>query len=192
MGMHMLNTPSFATATVVGWAGMRGVVTLAVALAVPANLVGRDFVLVSAFAVILVTVLLQGTTLGPLIRALRLGDDDQVRAQESEDRARALIARAQLAALRNLPEGERRHPMLIQRYVRRADQTAALISDPDEHRAIRADHHTAIIAVVRAGREALLELSRSGDVPASVLRSIEWEMDLEQVTSENWLTEVQN
>lgn len=57
--------------TVLGWAGMRGVVTLAVALSVPANLPGRDFLLVAAFAVILITVLVQGTTLGFVIRWLR-------------------------------------------------------------------------------------------------------------------------
>ena len=51
-------------AAVLGWAGMRGVVTLAVALSVPEDFPGRDFILVTAFAVILGTVLIQGTTLG--------------------------------------------------------------------------------------------------------------------------------
>jgi CPA1 family monovalent cation:H+ antiporter len=55
-------------ATVVSWAGMRGVVTLAVALSVPAAVPGRDLMLVTAFAVIAVTVLVQATTLGWLIR----------------------------------------------------------------------------------------------------------------------------
>jgi CPA1 family monovalent cation:H+ antiporter len=51
---------------------MRGVVTLAVALSVPESFPGRDFMLVTAFAVILVTVLVQGTTLGLIIRWARL------------------------------------------------------------------------------------------------------------------------
>jgi len=62
-----------AVPLIVGWAGMRGVVTLAAALALPVDFPGRDAILVAAFAVILFTVLVQGTTLGPLIRRLRLG-----------------------------------------------------------------------------------------------------------------------
>ncbi|MBE7220390.1 MAG: sodium:proton antiporter, partial [Caulobacteraceae bacterium] len=57
-----------ACATVMGWAGMRGVVTLAAALTLPTDFPGRDFILVAAFAVILVTVTVQGSTLGLLIR----------------------------------------------------------------------------------------------------------------------------
>ena len=61
-------TPDWRSATVMSWAGMRGVVTLAIALALPEAMPGRDLILFAAFAVILVTVLLQGTTIGPLIR----------------------------------------------------------------------------------------------------------------------------
>lgn len=50
--------------TALGWAGMRGVVTLALALSLPEDFPGRDFILVMAFAVIVGTVLIQGTTLG--------------------------------------------------------------------------------------------------------------------------------
>src|SRR6187455_1214933 len=63
-GWRRFETMGWRASTVLSWAGMRGVVTLAVALSVPADLRGRDFILVTAFAVILVTVLLQGTTLG--------------------------------------------------------------------------------------------------------------------------------
>lgn len=55
-------------ACVMSWAGMRGVVTLAVALSLPETMPGRDLMLVAAFAVILVTVILQGMTLGLVIR----------------------------------------------------------------------------------------------------------------------------
>ena len=73
LGVGRATTPSLAVATVIGWAGMRGVVTLAAALSLPADIESRDLLLICAFAVILVTVLLQGTTLGPLIRYLGLG-----------------------------------------------------------------------------------------------------------------------
>jgi len=61
-----------ALPTVMSWAGMRGVVTLAIALSLPEAMPGRDLILAAAFAVILVTVMVQGTTIGPLIRLLRL------------------------------------------------------------------------------------------------------------------------
>src|SRR5262245_9533625 len=64
LGWRRFETMGWRASTVLGWAGMRGVVTLAVALSLPADLTGRDFILLAAFAVILVTVLLQGTTLG--------------------------------------------------------------------------------------------------------------------------------
>jgi len=55
-------TSSISTTAVMSWAGMRGVVTLTGALSLPAMFPGRDLILVSAFAVIIVTVLLQGST----------------------------------------------------------------------------------------------------------------------------------
>lgn len=57
-----------ACATVMGWAGVRGVVTLAAALTLPPSFPRRDFILLTAFGMILITVVVQGTTLGPVIR----------------------------------------------------------------------------------------------------------------------------
>ena len=64
--------PPLAVPIVMSWAGMRGVVSLAAALALPDDFPGRDFILATTFAVILVTVLVQGATLAPLIRVLGL------------------------------------------------------------------------------------------------------------------------
>ena len=69
---------------VVSWAGMRGIVTLAAAFAIPETLPNgspfpyRDLILLCAFAVVLGTLVLQGLTLKPLIRSLGLTDDDPV------------------------------------------------------------------------------------------------------------------
>src|SRR6185369_15592044 len=63
--------PPLAIPVIMSWAGMRGVVSLAAALALPQDFAGRDFILATTFAVILVTVLVQGSTLGPLIRWMR-------------------------------------------------------------------------------------------------------------------------
>jgi CPA1 family monovalent cation:H+ antiporter len=68
-------SPGWRALTVVSWAGMRGVVSLAAALALPAAFPFRDLIVFLAFAVILVTLVLQGTTLATIIR--RLGIEEQ-------------------------------------------------------------------------------------------------------------------
>lgn len=87
-GLTRYEPMGIGSMTVLGWAGMRGVVTLAVALSVPADFPGRDFMLVMAFAVILGTVLLQGMTLGPLIRFANLDE-------ATSDHPRLSLAQAQ-------------------------------------------------------------------------------------------------
>jgi CPA1 family monovalent cation:H+ antiporter len=69
---------------VISWAGMRGIVTLAAAFAIPETLPDgspfphRDLILLCAFAVVLGTLVLQGLTLRPLIQRMGLTDDDPV------------------------------------------------------------------------------------------------------------------
>jgi hypothetical protein len=78
--------PDWKSLTVVGWAGMRGIVSLAAAMALPMNFPHRDLILFITFGVILATLVVQGLTLPPLIRALRLpeeadGDDEEITAR---------------------------------------------------------------------------------------------------------------
>jgi CPA1 family monovalent cation:H+ antiporter len=68
--------PPWTHVTVLSWAGMRGVVSLAAALALPAEFPGRDIILFLAFCAILSTLVLQGTTLGPLIRHLGVSEPE--------------------------------------------------------------------------------------------------------------------
>jgi monovalent cation/hydrogen antiporter len=89
-------------AALVGWCGMRGIVTLAAALALPTGGEGgtpfpyRDLILFTAFSVVLGTLVLQGLTLRPLMARLRLDDEGEV---EREVRlARIATLRAALAA----------------------------------------------------------------------------------------------
>jgi monovalent cation/hydrogen antiporter len=92
---------STAGAAVVAWCGMRGIVTLAAALALPdggsAAFPYRDFILFTAFSVVLGTLVVQGMTVGPLMKLVALRDDGSV---DREVRlARAETARAALAAM---------------------------------------------------------------------------------------------
>lgn len=82
---------------------MRGVVTLAIALALPEAMPGRDLILAAAFAVILVTVIVQGTTIGPLIRLLRLqAVEAENVCQLKHEHAMARMAAAQFAVVERL------------------------------------------------------------------------------------------
>ena len=95
--------PPLSVPIVMSWAGMRGVVSLAAALALPEEFPGRDFILATTFAVILVTVLVQGATLAPLIRVLGLGNfTAQQTSTLSEPEARVEMARAQLAEVEKI------------------------------------------------------------------------------------------
>ncbi len=84
--------PTFAGGLVISWAGMRGIVTLAAALALPETFPFRDLVVLTAFAVVVGTLVLQGLTLKPLLRALRLEDDDPVGRESDQARQKALEA----------------------------------------------------------------------------------------------------
>ncbi|MDP5277658.1 cation:proton antiporter [Sphingomonas sp. DG1-23] len=101
---------SFAQGIVVGWCGMRGLVTLATAFALPNDFPQRDLIVLAAFAVVLTTLVLQGLTLTPLIRLLGLGEGNDHREKVDAQRA---LAEAGIAALEgksgHVAEDMRRH-----------------------------------------------------------------------------------
>src|SRR6188768_3055792 len=143
LGWRCTEAMGWRASTVLGWAGMRGVVTLAVALSVPANLPGRDFLLVAAFAVILITVLVQGTTLGFVIRWLRPPETgarkaplnmSQAESQMADAKAKAVEARAYA------PDGKLIHPQLLEQYQRRARISANYTANEEELRPVLNAH----------------------------------------------------
>src|SRR5436309_7823340 len=84
--------PTVGSGLIISWAGMRGIVSLAAAMALPAVFPFRDLIVLTAFSVVLGTLALQGLTLGPLLRALDLRDDDPVGHEVGAARERALRA----------------------------------------------------------------------------------------------------
>ncbi len=97
---------AFGEAFFVGWCGMRGFVTMAAAFALPQSFPHRDTVVLTAFSVVLATLVLQGLTLAPLVRFLRLDrTDDAMRELAS---ARVVLAEAALASIEdhNGPEAD--------------------------------------------------------------------------------------
>jgi CPA1 family monovalent cation:H+ antiporter len=86
---------------VISWAGMRGIVSLAAALALPSGFPFRDLIVLTAFCVVVGTLAIQGLTLKPLLRALDLRDNDPVGQERRAARDRAL--KAGLASLQHDP-----------------------------------------------------------------------------------------
>lgn len=183
--------PSLRVAAVMSWAGMRGVVTLVAALSLPAGLPGRDIVLACSFAVILVTVLVQGSTLAPLIRWMGLTGGDQARRhQQSHDEACLRMLEAQLDAVRALsagPDGEEQHPRLLEQYRHRTAVAAQFVADRDKHLPMRKRHFGAVLAAIDAGRAEALRMHASGMIGDAVLRELEHELDLQQLAAETKL-----
>ena len=84
-------------AVLVGWCGMRGFVTLATAFALPSSFPQRDLVVLIAFSVVLATLVVQGLTLAPLIRLLKLNNSPMQKQELTA--ARVSLASAALTSL---------------------------------------------------------------------------------------------
>ncbi|RYF51035.1 MAG: Na+/H+ antiporter, partial [Cytophagaceae bacterium] len=123
-------TPVWTYHAVVSWAGMRGVVSLAAALALPSNFPARDVIVFLAFCSIFTTLIVQGTTLGWLVRKLEVVEPEQVAAEPSEALARAEIADAALEAVKEhlephaSPEHSAAATALVDEYEARAERAA--------------------------------------------------------------------
>jgi CPA1 family monovalent cation:H+ antiporter len=84
--------PKASIGILVSWCGMRGLVTLATALALPEEFPSRDVIVLSAFIVVLGTLILQGFTIRPLIAVLRIAPDSSLDEDVSRTRAAMLDA----------------------------------------------------------------------------------------------------
>ena len=167
---------------------MRGVVSLAAALSLPEGFPGRDFVLAATFLVILVTVLVQGSTLARLIKLLRVtGSEVLSPGQVSEDVAWSRMAHAQLAAVAAVsrqPDGSERHPRLLEHNSYRARVALAYAADKESHRPLEIEHFDLVLQAIEAGRAEVLSMHRAGKIHDHVLAELERELDLQQMTAE--------
>jgi len=172
---------------IIGWAGMRGGVSLAAALAIPLQRANRspfpdrDLVIVVAAAVIVVTLVLQGMTLPWLLRTLGVGRED---SHEQERLARLEAANAALDWLNDQARGQETSDAavaslrsLYQSRVRRlqvSDQLAtAPLSEAGKYRALR-------LGMLGVERTVVAGLRQQGRISATVLRSVERSLDLEE------------
>ena len=134
---------------------MRGVVTLAIALSLPESMPGRDLTLAASFAVILVTVLVQGGTMGPLIRWLGLDGGERTESTHlNEAEASLLIDRAQLEVVKAYAydeDGTLIHPRLLEQYTYRVSVSERYRAAPQAMEGGRRAHYDVVLAAVAAG-----------------------------------------
>jgi NhaP-type Na+/H+ or K+/H+ antiporter len=162
---------------------MRGTVTLAAALALPTGEHGgppfpfRDLILVTAFGVVLGTLVLQGLTLRPLLLRLKLDDDGTV---EHEVRlARLETLRAAVSAASEC-EGAETAALVRHRYelqLKRAEADGALFAaSPEGPAAVDADAQV-VRAAVEARRNRLVALRADGTIGDAAFQRVEEELD---------------
>jgi len=178
---------------IIGWAGMRGVVSLAAALALPLTIEGgapfpeRDLLLFLTFAVIVATLVGQGLTLPLLIRWLGVGDDGSTKHDEVH--AREAAVQAALGRLEGLVHEWPGHRELIDRLRARYEHDAEHLEHDHEAEELPHDQewieHAAIrSAVIDAQRVAVIDLRDRGVIGDVALRRVERDLDLEELRGE--------
>ncbi len=178
-GTHLrrpMTLPTVGTGLVISWCGMRGVVTLATALALPDGFPFRSLILFAAFAVVLGTLVAQGITLRPLMRVLRLPDDDQVGREVRHARQQA--AEAAIAALAQ----EASEPAILLRQ----EYDARLPGDGEPRRATLQLRQHRILAL-RTERRVIVELRAAGAIGDDAFHVVEEELDWAQMYVERTL-----
>jgi CPA1 family monovalent cation:H+ antiporter len=181
---------------VVGWAGMRGAVSLAAALSLPletdagAPLPERDLVIFLAYCVVLFTVVVQGLTLPALIRRLGVVEDGAEEEAE-EQAARIAAAEAALAALDGMAEEGRVREDTLERlrgiYGFRRRRFATLRGDLEDADGIvdrSLAYQRLMHDVIEAQRAAIIQMRNEGLISADVMRRVERDLDLEETRLE--------
>jgi len=174
--------PDWRHVTIVAWTGMRGVVSLAAALALNASFPGRDLILFLTFIVILVTLVVQGLSLPPLIHWLGVKDDGSMEIEEREARLKA--NQAALARLNEIAERDPAKADALQRlrveyedHLRQVEGAEAanagtalrLFSSEFE----RLSHEALLVE-----RQTILKLRNENAISDEVLRRIQRDIDL--------------
>jgi CPA1 family monovalent cation:H+ antiporter len=170
---------------VVSWAGMRGVVSLAAALALPINVPDRPLLIYLTLCVILATLVGQGLTLPWIVRRLGVvsGSGQEVEVQIAQQAATD-AARSRLDGLAvEYPD----HLELVDNLRAELDHEAAHAAeledggDLDAAAQERLEHQEIRLAVVAAQRDAVIRLRDDGVIGDDALREIERDLDLEAV-----------
>jgi CPA1 family monovalent cation:H+ antiporter len=172
---------------IIAWSGMRGAVSLAAALALPREFPERDLAIFLTFAVILVTLLLQGLSLPMLIRMLDIQDDGADEREELTARRRAvdaaMIRLDELAMMDWTREDtvERMRGLYEYRRRRLAARDGDSPDDDDEDYEVRSYRYQKMVReVIDAQHSAIVDLRNQGRISNEVMHRLERELDLER------------
>lgn len=177
--------PPASQLAVIAWCGMRGIVSLAAALAVPITLSdgtpfpGRSEIIVVSFVVIVATLLIQGMTLSPMIRRLGIGEDTD--SHEEEHLARQKTAYAAITEVERLSAEGRFDPAVV--VAVRAEFDSLLLQEQyvntnldcteDPVRALK-------LAAIAAARRRLIKLRRDSQIGDETLLAVQRDLDYEE------------
>ena len=162
--------PTVGSGLIISWSGMRGIVSLAAALALPHAFPFRDLIVLTAFSVVLGTLVIQGLTLKPLLRALALQDDDPVGQEVSAARERALRAGLASVAGEESPVAEAVRQEFTSHLVHQSPGRDG--SDPTQ--SAHGDLHQ---RALEAARQEVLTMRAADEIGDDAFHQIEEELD---------------
>ncbi|MBA2893397.1 Na+/H+ antiporter [Nonomuraea soli] len=172
-------TIEFKERFVMGWAGIRGAITLAIALSIPAEAQGRNLLVFIAACVVLATLLGQAPTLAPLLRKLGMGESEKEMKEETV--AREALLESALARIDELAADdevdERTAEVYRQLFELRLDRVREVLDDEREP-----EHGKGRIRreLIRAQRKKLDDLYERRKISADARRKLAHELDLEE------------
>src|SRR5215475_12970366 len=160
--------PTLAGGLLVSWCGMRGLVTLAAAFALPSGFPGRDLIVLSAFCVVLGTLVIQGFTLRPLLDRFGFEADGGVGREISRGRLGIMQA-----ALDTLAEERSPAAAAVREGYLAAHEVAADLDEPQG----ATEHDRLRLRAITAQRLTLLRLREEGVIGDEAFHRLEEELD---------------
>lgn len=158
----------------VGWCGMRGIVTLAAAYALPETFPYRELILLTSFCVVVGTLVIQGVTLHPLLMRLALPDDGPIEHEVRHSRER--IVRVGLEII----DGDDSEPAQGLREELQRLLDIRVSSTPTEGHTRLRELRAAVLA---AQRRALLEMRANGEIGDDAFHRVEAELDVAELNA---------
>jgi CPA1 family monovalent cation:H+ antiporter len=173
---------------IVGWTGMRGVVSLAAALALPLTVQngspfpGRDLILFLTFVVILATLVVQGLSLPHVIRWLKVEDDGS--AEREERLARLKANQAALARLTELARADKMDDQIVHRLRAEYEDRISQLEESQhqesrESRGLFSEEYERLsLEALLVERQTILQLRNDRVINDEILRLIQHDIDL--------------
>ncbi|WP_152682729.1 Na+/H+ antiporter [Caenimonas sp. SL110] len=170
---------------IISWCGMRGIVSLAAALALPLKLADgspfpyRDLIIFVSFAVILATLIGQGLSLTPMIRRLKVGSNWSL--HDEQIRVRSAMSTAALAAIDKQLIAEGAPPGWARALKAEIADRIAVVASPDSERTPRVELVNRLrFAAIQAERAELIRLWRANEIGDEVMHHLMEMLDYEQ------------